>query len=193
MERRGRRRQRSARGARNATKLCRTYWHPVYAFVRRKGHGPDDALDLTQEFCVRFLERKQVKLADAFRGKFRSFLLSSHKNFLVNEWQRAHAEKRGGGRSFRSLEEQREAETRFLAIPPLQPDRAFEKLWALTMLDQVLSRLRTEFSATVDKLGFDPCSVFGCYRARRRLKPMHVSDGIGRCLDSERLEQNPPR
>jgi len=60
-------------------------------------------------------------LADAFRGKFRSFLLSSHKNFLVNEWQRAHAEKRGGGRSFRSLEEQREAETRFLAIPPLRP------------------------------------------------------------------------
>src|SRR5438309_113041 len=77
--------------------------------------------------------------------------------------------------------------------PATPPDRAFEKLWELTMLDQVLSRLRTEFSATVDKLGFDPCSVFGCYRAKRRLKPMHVSDGIGRCLDSERLEQNPLR
>jgi len=73
----------------------------------------------------RFLERKQVKLADAGRGKFRSFLLSSLKNFLVNEWQRAHAEKRGGGRSFLSLEEQREAETRLLTDPadPAAPAR----------------------------------------------------------------------
>jgi len=154
----------TAPGAHEALeKLCRTYWHPVYAFVRRQGHSPDDALDLTQEFFARFLERKQVKLADAGRGKFRSFLLSSLKNFLVNEWQRAHAEKRGGGRSFLSLEEQREAETRLLADPAdpaAPPDRAFEKRWALTMLDQVLSRLRAEFSATGEQEHFDALKVF---------------------------------
>src|SRR6266481_6204561 len=83
--------------------LCRTYWHPVYAFVRRQGHSPDDALDLTQGFFARFLERKQIKLADPDRGRLRSFLLSSLKNFIVNEWSRAQAEKRGGGRSFLSL------------------------------------------------------------------------------------------
>ena len=91
--------------------LCRTYWRPVYGFVRRQGHSPEDAQDLTQEFFARFLERKQVKLADPDRGRLRSFLLSSLKNFLANERAYARAEKRGGGRSLLSLDQQSEAET----------------------------------------------------------------------------------
>jgi len=143
--------------------LCRTYWGPVYAFVRRQGYSPDDALDLTQGFFARFLERKQVKLADRDRGRLRSFLLVSLKNFLANEWSHWQAEKRGGGYSFISLEEQREAETRHLAEPAdpaAPPDQAFEKRWALTLLDQVLSCLRDESAGTGGKEQFDALKVF---------------------------------
>jgi len=143
--------------------LCRTYWGPVYAFVRRQGYSPDDALDLTQGFFARFLERKQVKLADRDRGRLRSFLLVSLKNFLANEWSRGQAEKRGGGHSFTSLEEQREAETRLSGEPvdpAAPPDQAFEKRWALTLLDQVLSCLRDESAATGGQEHFDALKVF---------------------------------
>src|SRR5207244_950664 len=78
-------------------KLCRTYWYPLYAYVRRKGHSPEDAQDLTQEFFVRLLEKRYLKLADRERGKFRGFLLTSLKHFLVNEWEKARTIKRGGG------------------------------------------------------------------------------------------------
>src|SRR3989442_6010586 len=154
----------AAPGTREALEqLCRPYWLPVYGFFRRQGQSPDDALDLTQGFFAQFLERKQINLADRDRGRLRSFLLSSLKNFLVNQWARAQAEKRGGGRSFLSLEEQREAETRFLAEPAdpaASPDQAFEKRWALALLDQVLSRLRDEFSATGGQEHFDALKVF---------------------------------
>jgi RNA polymerase sigma factor (sigma-70 family) len=143
--------------------LCRTYWRPVYAFVRRQGHSVDDALDLTQGFFARFLERKQVKLADPDRGRLRSFLLVSVKTFVANDWARAQAEKRGGGLSFLSLDQQREAETRFLAEPAdpaAPPDQAFEKQWALTLLDQALSRLRDESAATGGQEHFDALKVF---------------------------------
>ena len=143
--------------------LCRTYWSPVYAFVRRQGYSPDDTLDLTQGFFARFLERKQVKLADRDRGRLRSFLLVSLKNFLANEWSHGQAKKRGGGHSFISLEEQREAETRLMAEPAdpgAPPDQAFEKRWALTLLDQALSCLRDESAAAGGKEHFDALKVF---------------------------------
>jgi RNA polymerase sigma-70 factor (ECF subfamily) len=143
--------------------LCRTYWRPVYAFVRRQGHSVDDTLDLTQGFFARFLERKQVKLADPDRGRLRSFLLVSVKTFVANDWARAQAEKRGGGHSFLSLDQQREAETHFLAEPAdpgAPPDQAFEKQWALTLLEQALSRLRDESAATSGHEHFDALKVF---------------------------------
>jgi len=143
--------------------VCRAYWPPVYAFVRRQGQDPDDALDLTQEFFARFLERKQVKLADPERGKFRTYLLTTLKNFLTNEWERSQAGKRGGGFSFISLDEQREAEIRYMAEPAdpsPQPDEAFEKTWALLLLEQALVRLREEFSATGRQEHFDKLKVF---------------------------------
>src|ERR1051325_4501247 len=76
-------------------RFCRTYWAPLYGFIRRQGYSPDDALDLAQGFFARFLARKDVKVADPERGRLRSFLLASLKNFLANEWARGQAQKRG--------------------------------------------------------------------------------------------------
>jgi RNA polymerase sigma-70 factor (ECF subfamily) len=143
--------------------LCRAYWHPVYFFVRRQGRGPDDALDLTQGFFARFLEQEQIKRADPDRGRLRSFLLTSLKNFLKNEWASESTKKRGGGRSFVSLQEQREAETRFQAEPTdpaATPDQAFEKKWVLALLDRVLVRLRDESVAVGEQEHFDALKVF---------------------------------
>jgi RNA polymerase sigma-70 factor (ECF subfamily) len=125
--------------------LCRTYWYPLYAYVRRKGLSPEDAQDLTQEFFARLLEKKYLKLADRERGKFRGFLLTSLKHFLVNEWQKARAVKRGGGAVALPLDEEL-AERQYLAEPSadLPPDQMFEKRWAITVLEQVLTRLRQE-------------------------------------------------
>ncbi len=76
--------------------LCRAYWYPLYAYVRRQGHDAHDSQDLTQDFFARFLERKHLRLADPGRGRFRTFLLCSLKHFLINEWEKSRAIKRGG-------------------------------------------------------------------------------------------------
>jgi RNA polymerase sigma-70 factor (ECF subfamily) len=130
-------------------KLCATYWYPVYAFVRRQGHSSHDAQDLTQEFFARLLENNTFAVADRRRGRFRSFLLASLKNFLVKEWQRANAQKRGGGEVFVPLETG-EAERRYALEPAdtLTAETIFERRWALTLLEQVLSTLRNEHIAS---------------------------------------------
>ena len=106
---------------------------------------------MTQEFFARLLEKKYLKLADRERGKFRAFLLTSLKHFLVNEWEKARTAKRGGGQAALPLEEEL-AESRYLAEPSgdLPPDQMFEKRWAITVLEQVLTRLRQE-SVAADK------------------------------------------
>ncbi|HWN95164.1 MAG TPA: RNA polymerase sigma factor [Methylomirabilota bacterium] len=128
--------------------LCRAYWYPLYAYVRRQGHSPDDAQDLTQEFFARLLEHKYVRLADRQRGRFRTFLLSSLKNFLINEWEKSRTAKRGGADATFSLDEQ-DAEGRYLAEPVdgLTPERIYEKRWAVTLLEKVLARLRDKYMA----------------------------------------------
>src|SRR5215218_2699578 len=94
--------------------LCNKYWYPLYAYVRRQGHSVDEAMDLTQGFFARLLERKSLSLADPQRGRFRTFLLSSLTNFIITEWEKARACKRGGGQRLISLDEQ-SAEDRYLA------------------------------------------------------------------------------
>lgn len=128
--------------------LCQAYWYPLYAFVRRQGHGPHDAQDLTQEFFSRFLALKYLRLADRNRGRFRTFLLTSLKHFLINEWNKANREKRGGGQHFISLDAD-QTEIRFRAEPADErsPDKAFERRWAMVLLDRVLDQLQTEFAA----------------------------------------------
>jgi RNA polymerase sigma-70 factor (ECF subfamily) len=127
-------------------KLCRTYWYPLYAYVRRRGYSPADAEDLTQAFFVWLLERNWLGRADQQRGRFRSFLLTSISNFLANEWNKARTQKRGGGRIV-SLQRD-EAETRCAREPMdhLTPEQSFEWRWALTLLDQVMNRLSVEFA-----------------------------------------------
>ncbi|MBI2946618.1 MAG: sigma-70 family RNA polymerase sigma factor [Verrucomicrobia bacterium] len=126
--------------------LCRTYWYPLYAYVRRQGRDPHEAQDLTQEFFARLLAAKSLQLVDRSKGKFRSFLLASLNHFLAKEWNRAHRQKRGGGRVILSLDDDT-AEQRYLREPadPMTADKLFERRWALTLLEGALSRLRQEF------------------------------------------------
>jgi RNA polymerase sigma-70 factor (ECF subfamily) len=132
--------------------LCRTYWFPIYAFVRRQGHTPHDAQDLTQEFFAQLLERNALGAADRERGRFRSFLLATLKNFLRDEWDKLRAQKRGGGRSILSLDAA-DAESRYALEPvdSLTADRIFERRWAMLLLNRALERLRAEHAAA-DKL-----------------------------------------
>ena len=87
----------STRAQNALARLCQTYWYPLYAYVRRRGHSPHDAQDLTQEFFARLLERHTLAIADPNRGRFRSFLLSTMNHFLAHEWEKVRAQKRGGG------------------------------------------------------------------------------------------------
>ena len=128
-------------------RLCQTYWYPLYVFVRRKGHSADDAQDLTQEFFARFLEKRYVALADQTRGKFRSFLLRSLEHFLVNEWTKANAEKRGGTAPKISWDEA-QAEGRYSheRMDGMAPDKLYEKQWAMSLLEKVIERLRVDLA-----------------------------------------------
>jgi RNA polymerase sigma-70 factor (ECF subfamily) len=126
--------------------LCRTYWYPLYAYVRRRGHGHEDAQDLTQAFLLQLLERKSFARVRRDNGRFRSFLLAGLNYFLEDAHDYASAQKRGGGQSVFSFDAQT-AEQRYRLEPvdELSPDRLFERQWALALLDQVLARLEQEF------------------------------------------------
>jgi RNA polymerase sigma-70 factor (ECF subfamily) len=127
-------------------KLCQTYWYPLYAYVRRRNFSPPDAEDLTQEFFARFLEHRWVDNADRKKGRFRTFLLSAMNHFLANEWDKARAQKRGAGVPLLPLEFD-SAETRYVREPAdnVTPEQHFERRWAMTLLDTVVNRLRTEY------------------------------------------------
>lgn len=127
--------------------LCRTYWYPLYVYVRSRGYGPHDAQDLTQQFFARFLEKGSLNLADPARGRFRSFLLRSLQNSLADDWKRTHRAKRGGGAVVLSLDGVA-AEARYAAefTTPMTPERAYEQRWALTLLERVLGRMREDYA-----------------------------------------------
>jgi RNA polymerase sigma factor (sigma-70 family) len=126
--------------------LCRTYWYPLYAYVRRQGHTPHDAQDFTQEFFARLLAKDFLHAADREKGRFRTFLLVALKRFLANEWDRSQAQKRGGGCAAVPLDTDF-AESRYAAEPvTAQPaDREYEQRWAMTLLEQAMARLRAEY------------------------------------------------
>ncbi len=128
--------------------LCRVYWYPLYAFVRRCGQESHEAEDLTQEFFARLLAKDYLAGVDPAKGKFRSFLLAALKHFLADEWDRSRAQKRGGGQMIVPLDRVR-ADTRYGQEPAhdLTPEKLYERQWALTVLEQVLARLREEYVA----------------------------------------------
>jgi len=142
-------------------KLCRTYWYPLYAYVRRCGHSPHDAQDLTQGFFARLLEKNWVGAADREKGRFRSFLLSLLNHYLGDERDRANAAKRGGGKVLISLDEQT-AENLFSQEPAswLPPQMEFERRWAAALLKQAMTRLREEFETTGKGRTFDQLKLF---------------------------------
>lgn len=151
----------SSGGAEALEKLCRTYWYPLYAYVRRQGNGPEDAQDLTQIFFSRLLERNTFAKADRDRGKFRTFLLGSLKNFLVNEWKRAGRLKRGGDLTFLSFDA-KEAEARYAGEPidESKPTNAYDRQWAVALIEQVFSILRGEYAAADKAQVFAALKVF---------------------------------
>jgi RNA polymerase sigma-70 factor (ECF subfamily) len=141
--------------------LCRIYWYPLYAFVRRRGYEAHDAQDLTQEFFARLLEKDFLRGVDRTKGKFRSFLLAALEHFLANEWRRANAIKRGRGLAFIPLnDETAEAQYLQLAVSGLSPEQLFEQQWATTLLEQAVIRLRDEFIAEGKGPLFEQQKVF---------------------------------
>ncbi len=127
--------------------LCQTYWFPLYAYVRRRGHGPHDAEDLTQGFFARFLRLNSLSAVRRENGKFRTFLLAAMKHYLADEWDRASAQKRGIGQTVPLDAEFAERRYRAEATDPLHPERLFERQWALTLLENVVQRLGREYEA----------------------------------------------
>jgi RNA polymerase sigma factor (sigma-70 family) len=146
--------------------LCRTYWYPLYAFVRRNGHKPEDAEDLIQAFFAQCIHKKYLTAANRDRGRFRSFLLIALKRFLANEWDKARAQKRGGGQRFVSLDD---LENKYALEPadPISAEKLYERRWAFTLLERVLGRLEEE-----QKTGGKSDVFF-------HLRPFLTSDGTG--------------
>jgi len=129
-------------------KLCRTYWRPIYGFVRRQGVKPEEAKDLTQGFFALLLERRDLNAVRQEKGRLRSYLLTSLKHFLTNERNRAMAIKRGEGQRLIPLRDLRERERiGFEPSETLAADQIYERRWALALLDQVLARLGDEYRA----------------------------------------------
>jgi len=151
----------SAEAGHALEELCRSYWYPLYAFVRRQGHPPEQAQDLTQEFFAHLLAQDFLRNVQAEKGRFRSFLLACLKRFLTDEWRRGNARKRGGDRTVLAMDEVA-AELRYLQEPIelANPEAIYERRWALTLLDRVLDRLEAEFGSAGKQAMFDRLQPF---------------------------------
>jgi len=140
--------RRPAEAADALEKLCRVYWPPLYAYIRRLGESPHDAQDLTQEFFARFLDKNYLAAVDQAKGRFRSFLLAALKHFLANERDKQRAQKRGGGRAFVPIDFQSaESHCGFEPAQNLTPEVIYQRRWASALLEQALARLRGEYAA----------------------------------------------
>ena len=182
--------------------LCQTYWFPLYAYLRRRGERADVAEDLTQSFFIRLLSPQFLAHVDRKKGRFRAFLLKSLQNFLADERDRAHAQRRGGGRSIVSFDAL-DAEARYHLEPAdhLTPEKLFDKQWALSVLQRVLNRLHEEsaaagkaalfvaiqptlterdsasYSVIASRLGMTEDAVkSAAYRFRKRLRELLISE-----------------
>lgn len=155
------RRKTSAVSRRALAELCEVYWHPLYAFIRRRGLSPVDAQDLTQEFFAELLEKETLRVADRQRGRFRTFLLTAISHFLSNQRRKAEARKRGGNRRILSLDFAKGE--RLYSLEPfhdLTAEKIYERRWAMTLLEQVLDRLRDESVAAGKKEQFDALAPY---------------------------------
>ena len=141
--------------------LCQTYWFPLYAYLRRQGHSCHQAEDYTQAFFVYLLEKRGLRLADPKQGKFRSFLLAALKNFVANELDYVHAQKRGGGEKILSLDiEDAEQKYGLEPIHQLSPEKIFERSWAMTVLNRTMTALQDEFAGKGKQKLFENLKVY---------------------------------
>jgi RNA polymerase sigma factor (sigma-70 family) len=149
-------RETSAASAAALETICRAYWYPLYAYVRRSGYSSHDAQDLTQEFFCRLLEKRWLDTADREKGRLRTFLIVVLKKFMVSEWRRVSSQRRGGGHLHVQMDTAF-AESRYAAESEsrLQPDEAFDQQWAITLHDLTLERLENEFAAAGKANEFD--------------------------------------
>ncbi|MCI0642705.1 MAG: sigma-70 family RNA polymerase sigma factor [Gemmataceae bacterium] len=126
--------------------LCQRYWKPLYAYARRHVSNNEEARDLTQGFFARLLEKNTFALAEPGRGRFRAFLLTALKHFLLNERDKAAAQKQGGGRPILSLDfDKADSTLRFEPADERTPEKLFDRQWALTVLEQVMNQLEAEY------------------------------------------------
>jgi RNA polymerase sigma-70 factor (ECF subfamily) len=141
--------------------LCRTYWYPLYAYVRRQGHSREDAEDLTQAFFARLLEKNWLEQLASDKGRFRGFLHAAMKHFLANEWDKSHAQKRGGAVPHLSLDWQ-SADSTYLLTPAadLSAEKMFDRAWSITLLERVLARLQAEAVADGKEAQFEQLKSF---------------------------------
>jgi RNA polymerase sigma-70 factor (ECF subfamily) len=185
-------------GSREALeRLCQTYWYPLYAFVRRKGHSPEDAKDLTQAFFERFIEKRFLKDVARERGRFRSFLLAALTHFLTNEWDRVKRAKRGGDCQFIPLDSPT-LEERYAADTSNEesPERHYDRLWAEAVMDRALALLEKEQRTTGKAAQFEDLAEFlsrppidGDYAAvgqRLRMNNHAVAVAVGRLRERYR-------
>jgi RNA polymerase sigma-70 factor (ECF subfamily) len=147
----------TADGRAALAELCRIYWYPLYGFARRRGLAPADAEDLTQGFLADLLARDAVAHADAARGRFRTFLLSSFEHYRSHERARAHAAKRGGGEALVSFDVIHAAEGRFRDEPATteSPEKVYDRKWAMSLIDVTLAAVRREYAANGKAAWFD--------------------------------------
>jgi DNA-directed RNA polymerase specialized sigma24 family protein len=192
-------------------RLCADYWYPLYSFVRRTGHGHEDACDLTQGFFARFLEKDYLRSVDATRGKFRSFLLTAMKFHLSNEWDKSQAQRRGGGAVTFSLDEA-SAEERY-GLEPVDhetPERLYERRWAEAVLSAVMDRLAAEteparfgrlkdfllgekagvsYTTAAEELGMSPAAVASAIqRLRARFRALFFEEVANTVEKAEDVE-----
>ncbi len=142
-------------------RLCEIYWYPLYAYLRRQGKSADESADLTQGFFADLLARGDIKRVKKEQGRFRSFLLASLKHFVINQWDRRQAKKRGGDQHFLSID-YRAADSRYQLEPADEqtPDRMYERQWALTLLDRTRSALHDAMHGRGRGAQFDALHVF---------------------------------
>ena len=142
-------------------RLCQTYWYPLYVLVRRQGRNVADAEDLVQGFFAKFIEKNYVATIAREKGRFRSFLLLAFTRYAANEWDRGRREKRGGGREMVSLDAH-DTGLRFSREPAdeMSPERAYDRRWALTLIEQVLNGLEVEFGRSGKEKVFAELKVF---------------------------------
>jgi RNA polymerase sigma-70 factor (ECF subfamily) len=172
----------SALGARGETalaELCQAYWFPVYAYLRRKGHGKPEAEDLTQAFFAYFLENKSWQSADPERGRFRAFLMGSLQHFLCNAWDREQAQRRGSG--IRPIELDALEEEKRGGLAPaadLRPELAFDREWAQAVAQRALERLRQEYLADGREMLFEQLQN-GIANPARQLSQADLASCLG--------------